>query len=109
METCSLKSITLRVFIIKYSFSTGSVVSFNPCVGPLPRVKISVFLLSTCADELISAPNVITSLPIQLASGNKKLAPTSNSILQPEYLYLSGSASLFKLTVPNKEIPSVTS
>ena len=43
-----------------YSFSAVYVESSKPCVGPLPRIKISFFLLSTCADEFISTPNIIT-------------------------------------------------
>ena len=35
---------------MEYSASAINVV-FNPCVGPLPRIKISLFLLSNWADE----------------------------------------------------------
>ena len=36
----------------------------NPCVDLSPRNKISLFLLSTCTDQLISTPKIITFLPI---------------------------------------------
>ena len=44
-------------------FSAVSVVSFNPFLGPSPRIKISFFLLSTCTEELMSAPKIITLQP----------------------------------------------
>ena len=37
--------------LIEYSPSVGTVVSSNPCVGPLPRIKISLFLLSVWTYE----------------------------------------------------------
>ena len=45
-----------------------SVYVLNPCVGPLPKIKISFFLLSICGDEVISNPKIITFLPISLPS-----------------------------------------
>ena len=56
-----------------------NVVLFNPCVGPLPRIKISFPLLSICTDELISAPNTMTFLPT-LPSGNEYSIRVSNPI-----------------------------
>ena len=44
--------------------SAVNVVSSNPWVGPLPRVRISLFLLSTCTDELISTPKIMIFLHI---------------------------------------------
>ena len=44
---------TLNFFLVKlieYNFSVVSVCS-NPCVGHLPRIKMSFFLLSICGDE----------------------------------------------------------
>ena len=37
-----------------------NVVPSNPCVDPSPRIKIYFSLLSTCTDELISAPEIMT-------------------------------------------------
>ena len=48
--------------LIKYSASSANVVLSNPCVGPLPKIKIFFFLLSTCTDELISTPKIMTFL-----------------------------------------------
>ena len=36
--------------------SPVNVVSSNHCVGRLPSIKISLFLLSICTDEVISVP-----------------------------------------------------
>ena len=38
-------------------------VSSNLCVGPSPRIQISLFLLSICTAELISAPKIMTFFP----------------------------------------------
>ena len=38
--------------------------SSNVCVEPLPRIKISLFLLSVFVDELISTPKIITFPPV---------------------------------------------
>ena len=76
------------------------------CVGPLPRIKISFFLLSICGDELISTPEIITFLA-NLITGNPKVPFMSNPIPYLEHLYLSISAFFTNLTAPNKEFPSV--
>ena len=78
----------------------------NPCVGPLPKIEIYFFLLSIFVDELISTPKTISccSNPIP---GDEKLPCLSNPIPYPEYLYLSISAFLIKLTAPNKRFSSV--
>ena len=80
--------------------------SSNPCIGPLPRIKMSFFLLSTSTDELISAPNIITFLPNLVPSDNEKLLCASNPVPLSEYLYLSKSTFLVNLTAPNKEFPN---
>ena len=36
--------------LIKYFASAINAVFSNPCVGPPPRIKIALFLLSICAD-----------------------------------------------------------
>ena len=46
--------------LIEYFTSAVNVVSSSPHVGPSPRIKISFPLLSTCTDELISAPKIMT-------------------------------------------------
>ena len=61
------------VKLIEYSFFAVSVVSSNPYVDPFPRIKISFFLLSTCTEELISAPKIITFFTSPLPLGNVKV------------------------------------
>ena len=60
------------VKLIGYFASAVNVVSSNSCVGPLPRIKISFFLLSICTDELISAPKIMKFFPM-LPSVNEML------------------------------------
>ena len=36
----------------------------NPCVGPLPRIKISFFLLSIIVEELMSTQEIITFIRV---------------------------------------------
>ena len=79
---------------IACSFSAVSVVSSKPCVGPLPRIRISFYLLPIYADELISAPNIITFLLNPLPLDNEKLPCTSNPMPYSEYLCLLKSAFL---------------
>ena len=43
-------------------FSAASVIASNPCVGPSPSIKIYFSLVSTCTEEFISTPKVITFL-----------------------------------------------
>ena len=65
--------------LIKYWASAINVVSPNQCVEPLPRIKISLFLISTSADELISIPKIIKFLPT-LPSGNENYEYTLSPI-----------------------------
>ena len=92
---------------ILYFFSKVSALSVcsYPCVGPLPRIKMSFFLLSIFDDELMSTPKIITFLPVSLP--NEKDISQSNPITYPEYLYLSISAFLVNLTDPNKQFSNV--
>ena len=53
------------VKLIEFKFF-AIIVYFNPCLGPLPRIKISLFLLTICEDELISTPKIIIFLPTSL-------------------------------------------
>ena len=46
------------VKLIGYLTSTVNVVSSNYCIGTSPRIKITLFLLSICTNELISAPKI---------------------------------------------------
>ena len=72
----------------------------NPCVGPLPKIKISFFLLSIFVDELISTPKIITFQP-NLGSRKEKLQCLSNPVPYTEYLYLSMTTFLVKVMAPN--------
>ena len=92
------------VKLFKYIFSADSVCS-NPCVGPLPRIKISFFLLSIFAHELISTPNITKFLPVP-PLGCEKNQCLSNPIPYPEYLHLSISAFLVNVAAPNKQFSS---
>ena len=42
-------------------------VSSNPCVGPSPRIMISLVLFSVFTDELILAPKIMTFFPTLLS------------------------------------------
>ena len=90
---------------MEYTFSAVKVCS-NPCVGPFPRTNMPFFLLSMCAEKLISAPKINTFWP-NPPPGNEKLPLLSNPIPYPEYPYLSISAFLVKATAPNKQFFSV--
>ena len=46
-------------------FSALSLCS-NPCIGPLPKIKMFFFLLTIFVDELISIPKIIAFLPVPL-------------------------------------------
>ena len=72
----------------------------NSYVGLSPRNRISFFLLSTFTERLISTPKVIQFLSNTLPTENPSFL--SNTIPYAEYLYLSISLFLFKLTAPNK-------
>ena len=61
--------------LIEYWASAVNVVSTDPCVSPLPRIKISFHWLSTWRDELISTPKMMTFSPtLFLTTGSKVLA-----------------------------------
>ena len=55
------------------------VVSSNPSVGTSPGIKISFFLVFACAEELLSAPNIIF-LPNPSPLDNEKAECASNPI-----------------------------
>ena len=75
--------------------------AYNDGDQPLPKIKIYFFLLSIFVDELISTLKLITFMP-NLITGDEKLPCLSNPIRYPDYLYLSKSGFLAKLTAPNK-------
>ena len=58
------------VKLIGYFASAVNMVSFNPCVDPSPRIKISFNLFSTCTDEVISTTKIMTFFPM-VPSGNE--------------------------------------
>ena len=89
-----------------YLASVVNAVSSSPCVGLSLRIKISLFLLSTCTVELISTPKVIT-FPHMLLPVNENSERESYHMSQALYLYLTGPAFLVSLTDPNKQLPNV--
>ena len=64
---------------MEYLASAVNVVLSNPCIGPIPSIKISFLLLSICTDELMSTPKIMTFLPT-LPSGNKNSERKSTPI-----------------------------
>lgn len=74
-----------------YSASTVNVVSSNPSVGHLPKIKISLILLSAYTEGLFSTSNINTFFPNQLTSDDDKVPRISNLIPYLEWGYLSGS------------------
>ena len=100
------KFLSSRSKINSILFSCSNVVPSNPCLGLSPTIKMSFFLLSSCTEELISTPKIITLQP-KPTLGNQKVPLPSNPIPCPEYLYLSMSPFLFNLTAPNKQFSKV--
>ena len=64
-----------------------------------------LYHLITCTEELISSPKIIQFLPNPIPTENFPFL--SNPIPYPEYLYLSISTFLVKLTAPNNLFSSV--
>ena len=56
------KIMSCSVKFIEYLFSAVNIVYFKPSVGSLPRIKMSLFLLSICTNKLLSTPNITTYL-----------------------------------------------
>ena len=73
-----------------------------------PRIRISLFLLSICTDELISAPKLMTFFPM-LPSVNEYSGRESIPMQYLLYLYLSRSAFLVSFRDPNKQLLNVKS
>ena len=91
----------VTVKLIEYIFSAVKVRS-NPCVDPLPSTNMSFPLLSISIEVLISAPKISTFWP-NTPLVNEELDLLSKPIPYPEYLYLSMSTFLVKVTAPNKQ------
>ena len=51
------------VKLIEYLAAAVNVVSSTPCVGPSPRIEISLFSLSICTDQFISTLKIMTFFP----------------------------------------------
>ena len=86
--------------VIGYLASDVIVASSKPCDDPSLRTKIFLFLLSICTEELLSTQKIITFFSL-LPSAHENCERESNSMPQPLYLYLSGSAFLVSFTAPN--------
>ena len=71
-------------------------------------VLISFPLLSTCTDELISAPKIMKFFPM-VPSVNENCERESNPMTYPLYLYLSGSVFLVSFADPNKQLTNAKS
>ena len=89
------------VKLIEYIFSAVKVCC-NPCVVPLPKIKISFFLLSILVDELIPTQNFIIFWPNpHLEMKNLIFYQIQFQINpKPECLYLLMSPFLVKVTAP---------
>ena len=89
--------------LIGYLASSVTTVSPYPCFGPSTRIKICLFLLLICADELISAPKRKLFFPFVDENSERE----SNPMPQPLYMHLSGPAFLVRFTDPNKSFFNV--
>ena len=78
-------------------------VSSNTCVGPSPRIKISLFLLSIYRDKLKSVQKMMICFP-KFPFVRENSEQESNAIPQLPYWYLSQSTFLFSSADPNKEL-----
>ena len=94
--------------MIEYFLPAVNVVTYDLYVGPSPRINISFFLLSTCTEELMSTPQILTLQPNPPLE-NENVPCPSNPVLYPEYLYSSKLAFLVNLTAPNKQFSKVGS
>ena len=84
--------------LIEYSDFAVKVVLSNRCAGPLPRIKLSLFLLSIIIDELIPTPKIMAFLH-QSEFGIEKNERESKPIQYPKEEYFSGSANKQSLRV----------
>ena len=79
--------------MIKYLASTVNVVLSKAFVGPLPRIRVSLFILLICLDGLISSAKIEKFLP-KLPSGNENSERELNPIPKLLNMYFSGWAFL---------------
>ena len=77
----------------------------NSCVGHLPRIKISFFLLSICGDEFISTPKTITCLTTPLPTEKIPFPIQSNTVSR--IIILSIQAFSVNITPTKKHFSSV--
>ena len=96
----------MRSSKIEYFVSAVNVVSSKPCIVALPRIEIFYPLLSISTDELILTSKIMTLLPT-LKSSNENSERESNSIPEPLYTHLSGSAFLVQSIQVKKAFKSV--
>ena len=78
---CKLKQSFLFVpeELIEYRAFAFNAVLSNLCVCPLPRIKMSFFLLPICTVELISTPKIMSFFP-QSKFGSRKSERESNPV-----------------------------
>ena len=86
--------------LIEPRASAVNVVSYNPCVGPFPIIKIYFSLLSICTDELKLTQKIMTSY-LHYHQAIKIL--NTNQIQYHDHKFISGSAFLVNLTSPSKQ------
>ena len=89
--------------LIEYTFTALNLCSY-PCVGPLPRIKMSFFLLQIFVDELMSTPKIIKFFRF-LQKGTKNTF-LSNPIPYPKIVTININMFLFNFDY-NKKILAV--
>ena len=83
----------VALVLIEYIFSAVNECSPDPCVGPFPRIKMSIFYFQY--EQMNSyLPQILPKLPV----GCEKTPFPSNPVPYPKYLYLSTSAFSVNLT-----------
>ena len=85
---CRLNTNLFSDYVELIGYFASAFSASTPYVSFLPRINISFSLLSSCTDELISAPIIMIFFP-QLPSVNKNFERELNPTPQPIYLYLS--------------------
>ena len=94
----------VALVLIEYIFSAVNECSPDPCVGPFPRIKMSVFYYQY--EQMNSyLPQILPKLPV----GCEKTPFPSNPVPYPKYSYLSTSAFSVNLTAPDKQFSKVKS
>ena len=94
----------VALVLIEYIFSAANECYPNPCVGPFPRIKMSVFYYQY--EQMNSyLPQILPKLPVRC----EKTPFPSNPVPYPKYSYLSTSAFSVNLTAPDKQFSKVKS